>query len=267
MSRNPIGRLIFRFLPASLGGGTTTLYLNAGPPAGHLIRRAFVTLIDRPAAPARSAAAMIPVFLRDAIRRRVHSFGHRLLLRLSERRTIAGVLVLVTEPRQDFDTEHLFAKVAGALALVERYKPMRLRRLQKDVERIWVRRHPACRAAFFHASRSCVLDSYFVDTFPVEAIGSSIVHEGVHARVRAAGVRTHAPAKEERLCRRAELRYGLAIPGGESVVARARASLELADDEIAPRVDWAEERRQRRRMQIEDSGFPRWMKRWLERRL
>jgi hypothetical protein len=63
------------------------------------------------------------------------------------------------------------------------------------------------------------------------------------------------------------LRYGLAIPDGESVVARARASLDLADDEVAPVVDWTEERRQRRLLEIEDSGFPRWMKRWLERRL
>ena len=46
--------------------------------------------------------------------------------------------------------------------------------------------------------------------------------------------------REERLCRRAELEFGLSIAEGEVVVERARRALELADEEIAPRVDWRE---------------------------
>ena len=49
---------------------------------------------------------------------------------------------------------------------------------------------------------------------------------------------THA--REERLCRRAELELGLSLPDGEIVVRRARESLALGDRDVAPRVDWVE---------------------------
>jgi hypothetical protein len=47
-------------------------------------------------------------------------------------------------------------------------------------------------------------------------------------------------AREERLCRRAELAFGEALgPAlGAPVVARARASLRLDDADVAPTVDW-----------------------------
>jgi hypothetical protein len=49
-------------------------------------------------------------------------------------------------------------------------------------------------------------------------------------------------AREERLCRRAELEFGLALPAdiGAPVVERARASLALEDAEVAPAIDWRE---------------------------
>jgi hypothetical protein len=45
-------------------------------------------------------------------------------------------------------------------------------------------------------------------------------------------------AREERLCRKAELELGLAVPDGEAVGVRALASLELDDMAVAPNVDW-----------------------------
>jgi hypothetical protein len=49
-------------------------------------------------------------------------------------------------------------------------------------------------------------------------------------------------AKEERLCRRAELEFGRALPPelGRPVIERAVGTLTLADDEVAPDIDWAE---------------------------
>ena len=49
-------------------------------------------------------------------------------------------------------------------------------------------------------------------------------------------------AREERLCRRAELEFGQSLPFelGAPVIERAVASLELADEEVAPEIDWAE---------------------------
>jgi hypothetical protein len=45
-------------------------------------------------------------------------------------------------------------------------------------------------------------------------------------------------AREERLCRKAELELGLSVPGAEAVVERALASLDLDDLDVAPNVDW-----------------------------
>jgi hypothetical protein len=67
----------------------------------------------------------------------------------------------------------------------------------------------------------------------------------MHARVHAmTGTMTAdgsaARAREERLCRRAELELGLVVPHGEVVVQRALASLELDDVDVAPVVNWRE---------------------------
>ena len=45
-------------------------------------------------------------------------------------------------------------------------------------------------------------------------------------------------AREERLCRKAELELGLAVPDGEAVVERALSTLTLGDVDVAPNVDW-----------------------------
>ena len=49
-------------------------------------------------------------------------------------------------------------------------------------------------------------------------------------------------AGEERLCRRAELEFGLSLPAplGAPVVERARESLALSDENVAPVIDWDE---------------------------
>jgi hypothetical protein len=66
------------------------------------------------------------------------------------------------------------------------------------------------------------------------------VHEGVHARLLTMGLAGHpgCQAREERLCRKAELELGLSVPGAEAVVDRAMASLTLDDVDVAPNVDW-----------------------------
>jgi len=67
-------------------------------------------------------------------------------------------------------------------------------------------------------------------------IASSIVHEGVHARLRGGGrvIPRDLIAWEERLCRKAELGFGLRLPDGAAVVQRARAALAGSDAEVAP---------------------------------
>lgn len=159
------------------------------------------------------------------------------------RRTVRGIDVVLENSRADISDEDVFARLDEVLALIERYAPARLRRLRKDIAGIDVKRF-ACRGAFFGDTRRVMTELTFVVNrdFSIAEIASSVLHEGVHARVHAAGVfRTAVSlAKEERLCRRTELWWGQTVPNGEKVVERALASLALGDRDVAPSIDWAE---------------------------
>src|SRR5690349_1977532 len=160
---------------------------------------------------------------------------------MTDSRVIRGVRVTVDNSRPDIETSRVFEKLDGALSVIERYQPHRLRRFRHDVRGIIVKRF-ACRAAFFHDSRECLIELTFAGEgkFSDAQVAASIVHEGVHARLLAMGLSGHpgCEAREERLCRKAELELGLAVPGAEAVVERALASLQLDDFEVAPNVDW-----------------------------
>jgi len=158
-------------------------------------------------------------------------------------RTVNGIDVVLTNTRPEIADEDVFRRMGEVLALVERYAPARMRRLRRDLAGIEVRRF-ACRAAFFPESRRALLELTFMvnPSFGIAEIASSLLHEGVHARVHSMGVlRTpDALAKEERLCRRTELWWGHTVPDGAPVVERALASLALPDQAVAPNIDWAE---------------------------
>ena len=153
----------------------------------------------------------------------------------SERRRIHGLDVWLVNDGQFADSETLFARTTAALQLIADHAPWRLRAMRRDFARVLVIRQDGCRA-LLDAMGSCSLDTYFVATFPPEQVASSMVHEGVHARVRRSGRQPPRDliAWEERLCRKAELAFGLRLPNGAAVVERARASLTLSDHEIAP---------------------------------
>ena len=163
----------------------------------------------------------------------------------AERHTIRGFDVLVDNTRPDIATEAVLARLDEALALIERHQPWRLAHLRGDVAQFLIIRYP-CRGAFFPDTRSCMTELTFLARRDITAapVAASILHEGMHARVHAMGCRRdpNAMAREERICRRAELEFGLALPPelGEPVVERARASLELDDADVAPNIDWAE---------------------------
>ena len=158
---------------------------------------------------------------------------------------VRGFEVLVENSRPDIATADVLARLDEALGLIERYQPWRLRHLRRDLRRFWVVRY-ACRGAYFPATRTCMTELTFLARRDITAapVASSIVHEGVHARVDRMGVRPESrdAAREERLCRRAELAFGEALPPslGAPVVERALASLALADENVAPAIDGAE---------------------------
>ena len=159
----------------------------------------------------------------------------------TETRTIRGVRVSVINTRPDIMTANVFGKLDGALGVIERYQPHRLRRFRHDVNGIIVKRF-ACRAAFFGTTRECLIELTFAGEgkFTDAQVAASIVHEGVHARLLTMGLSGHPGCgpREERLCRKAELELGLSVPGAEAVVERALASLSLEDVDVAPNVDW-----------------------------
>lgn len=172
-------------------------------------------------------------------------FGHHLgILHL-----VRGFPVVVDNTRPDIATADVVSRLDEALALIERYQPWRLAHLTRDLDHIHVMRY-ACRGAHFPEQRACMVELTFLarrDIGPA-TVAATIVHEGMHARIHAWMQRsthdtehtTRARSREERVCRRAELEFGQALPPaiGEPVVARALESLALADAEVAPDIDW-----------------------------
>jgi hypothetical protein len=161
---------------------------------------------------------------------------------------VRGIEVHVRNIRPDIATNDALARLDEALGLIERYQPWRLRHLQRDINGISVERF-ACRGAFIPNANVIITELTFLARRDISAapVASSIVHEGIHARVHAMGVdRSRSDmAHEERLCRRAELSFGRALPPelGAPVIERALASLALDDADVAPVVDWQEAQR------------------------
>ena len=156
-----------------------------------------------------------------------------------------GFTVVVENTRPDIRSEDVLARLAESLALIERYQPWRLAHLRRDLKHIRVMRFPT-RGAYFPEHRACLVELTFLNRRDIGAatVASTIIHEGMHARVHRMGVSTENRdrAHEERICRRAELEFGQSLPSdiGAPVVERAWASLQLDDQGVAPDIDWAE---------------------------
>jgi hypothetical protein len=168
---------------------------------------------------------------------------------------VRGVPVELVNTRADIHDADVLARLDEALALIARYAPHRWRHFQRDVRAIRIERYPT-RGAFSPDSRAVLTELTFLNRRDITAapVASSILHEGVHARVAAmrtwmggdlhaaaADVTSEARAREERLCRRAELDFGRALPPalGAPVIERAAASLAMADHDVAPAIDWS----------------------------
>ena len=125
--------------------------------------------------------------------------------------TIHGVPVLVSNSRADILTADVVERLSEALGLIATHQPWRLRHLQRDITAIRVERF-ACRGAYLPGERVIITELTFLARRDITAapVASSIVHEGIHARVNAMGAHRDGEdmAREERLCRRAELAFG-----------------------------------------------------------
>ena len=171
----------------------------------------------------------------------------------TDQREIHGLPVRIVNTRPEIQTEEVAQRLAAALDLIATYAARCYRRLRSDLAGFVVERF-ACRGAFFPMSRECLVELTFTVNPQVSLpeIAASIVHEATHARVArrcgslpprptgrgAAWAPPQLRGREERLCRRVELDFGLALPDGAVVVRRAQASLALTEQEVAPTIDW-----------------------------
>jgi len=153
---------------------------------------------------------------------------------------VLGIPVVVYNTRPDIDTNAVIARLERSLSLIERYVPHHFRHLKRDFAYVMVQRF-ACRGAYFHAQRACLTELTFTVNpgFSDAEVAATILHEAMHARLHALGfpLEMNDRARQERFCRRAEIEFGMLVPGGERVVERARWTSDLSDEEVAPEID------------------------------
>jgi hypothetical protein len=166
-------------------------------------------------------------------------FGSRDMAQVSHH-VVAGIPVVVNNTRPDIDTAVVIARLTRCLALIEQYVPWHFRHLRRDFAGIVVQRF-ACRGAYFHEQRACLVELTFTvnPQFSDAEVAATILHEAMHARLHTLGfpLEMEDRARQERFCRRAEIEFGQVVPNGEAVVERARWTADLSDEEVAPEID------------------------------
>jgi hypothetical protein len=153
---------------------------------------------------------------------------------------VLGIHVVVYNTRPDIYTDAVISRLERSLSLIAQYVPHHFRHLQRDFAYIVVQRF-ACRGAYFHEQRACLVELTFTvnPDFTDAEVAATILHEAMHARLHALGfpLEMDDRARQERFCRRAEIEFGMLAPNGERVVERARWTSGLSDDEVAPLID------------------------------
>ncbi|HEX6628892.1 MAG TPA: hypothetical protein VF105_13140 [Gemmatimonadaceae bacterium] len=153
---------------------------------------------------------------------------------------VLGIPVFVENTRPDIATEDVIARLERSLALIKEYVPHHFRHMQRDFAYIVSKRF-ACRGAYFHNERACLVELTFTvnPDFSDAEVAATILHEAMHARLDRLGfpLEMEDRARQERFCRRAEIEFGMLVPGGQNVVERAQQTIELADEEVAPVID------------------------------
>jgi hypothetical protein len=156
------------------------------------------------------------------------------------RHDVRGIPVVIDNTRPDIETADVLARLDRTLALIERYVPHHFRRLKRDFAYIVVQRF-ACRGAYFHEQRACLVELTFTvnPDFSDAEVAATILHEAMHARLHQLGfpLEMEDRARQERFCRRAEIEFGLLVPNGERVVERATWTVDQSDEDVAPVID------------------------------
>jgi hypothetical protein len=201
--------------------------------------------------------------LREFLKRMLQPADNRAGVATRELHTVRGFEVLVENTRPDISTPFVLARLDSALALIERHQPARFRHMLRDVSRFWIVSYP-CRGAYLPDTRTIMTELSFLHRaaeFTPAIVASSILHEGMHARMHALRLNGRGLAaasfvrdREERICRRAELAFGQALPPelGAAVVERAASTLAAAPGELDFPIDWTEAHRKKAQADLAD---------------
>ncbi len=156
------------------------------------------------------------------------------------RHDVRGISVVIDNARPDINTADVLARLDRTLALIERYVPHHFRHLKKDFAYIIVQRF-ACRGAYFHEQRACLVELTFTvnPDFSDAEVAATVLHEAMHARLHQLGfpLDMEDRARQERFCRRAEIEFGRLVPNGQRVVERAEWTVDQSDEDVAPVID------------------------------
>lgn len=156
------------------------------------------------------------------------------------RHEVRGIPVVIDNTRPDIHTAQVVERLERTLELIERFVPHHFRHLKRDFAYIAVQRF-ACRGAYFHEQRACLVELTFTvnPDFSDAEVAATILHEAMHARLHRLGfpLEMEDRARQERFCRRAEIEFGLSVPHGERVVQRAQWSADQSDEDVAPLID------------------------------
>ena len=153
---------------------------------------------------------------------------------------VMGIPVVINNTRPDIATEDVLARLERTLSMIERHVPHHFRHLQRDFAMIVVERF-ACRGAYFHEQRACLVELTFSVNrdFSDAEVAATILHEAMHARLHRLGfpLEMEDRARQERFCRRAEIEFGKLVPNGDRVIERAEWTVEQSDEDVAPVID------------------------------
>jgi hypothetical protein len=157
---------------------------------------------------------------------------------------VRGFRVLVENNRPDIQTPVVLQRLDEALALIERYQPSRIRHMRRDLKQFWIVRYPT-RGAYFRAQRMSMIELTFLARTDISAavVAACVIHEAMHARIDSmVKNKIHAIAREERICRRAEIDFADLLPPdlGDPVRKRAEAVLASTDHDVVPDINWRE---------------------------
>ena len=169
--------------------------------------------------------------------------------RFSEKLEIEGFHVVLENWRRDIDSEDVLARFRESLALLEQVQPWRVAHMRRDVLHFWIVRQPV-RGMYLPSQRVVMTELTFLarrDISPA-VVAASILHEATHARIHGMRLRPESwnRDREERICRRAELEFGRALPSsdGRPVIERAELSLAQPSGALDFEIDWTRANRE-----------------------